>query len=44
VTATTLDRRAHAPAIIPLPHSSPRNVALFMANPWFDDELLPVLR
>ena len=44
VTATTRDWRLHAPGIIPLPHPSPRNVAWFMANPWFDDELLPVLR
>ena len=44
VTATTRDWREHAPGIIPLPHPSPRNVAWFKANPWFDDELLPVLR
>jgi uracil-DNA glycosylase len=44
VTATTRDWRAHAPAIIPLPHPSSRNVAWFVANPWFDDELLPVSR
>ncbi|MBC7604653.1 MAG: uracil-DNA glycosylase family protein [Ramlibacter sp.] len=44
VTTTTRGWRAHAPGVIPLPHPSPRNVAWFMANPWFDDELLPVLR
>lgn len=44
VTATTREWRAHAPHIIPLPHPSPRNIAWFKANPWFDDELLPVLR
>lgn len=44
VTTTTRDWRAHAPGIIPLPHPSPRNVAWFMANRWFDAELLPVLR
>ena len=44
VTATTRGWHIHAPGIIPLPHPSPRNVAWFMANPWFDDELLPVLR
>ncbi len=44
VTATTRDWRALAPGTIPLPHPSPRNVAWFKANPWFDDELLPVLR
>jgi len=44
VTTTTRDWRMHAPRVIPLPHPSPRNVAWFKANPWFDDELLPVLR
>lgn len=44
VTATTRDWRALAPRVIPLPHPSPRNVAWFKANPWFDDELVPVLR
>jgi uracil-DNA glycosylase len=44
VTATTRDWRAHAPRVIPLPHPSPRNVAWFKANPWFDNELVPVLR
>ena len=44
VTATTRDWRAHAPRVIPLPHPSPRNIAWFKANPWFDHELMPVLR
>ena len=44
VTSTTRDWRAHAPRVIPLPHPSPRNIAWFKANPWFDDDLLPVLR
>ena len=44
VAMTTRDWRTHAPRVIPLPHPSPRNVAWFKANPWFDDELVPVLR
>lgn len=32
------------PAIIPLPHPSPRNVGWFMKNPWFEDEVVPALR
>ena len=44
VTETLLGWRRHAPRIIPLPHPSPRNIAWFKANPWFEDELLPVLR
>ena len=44
VTATTRNWRAHAPRMLPLPHPSPRNIAWFKANPWFDSDLLPVLR
>ena len=44
VTATTRNWRIYQPRIIPLPHPSPRNVAWFKANPWFIDELLPVLQ
>ena len=44
VTATMAAWRVHAPRIIPLPHPSPRNIAWFVANPWFEGELLPVLR
>jgi uracil-DNA glycosylase len=36
--------RAHAPRHLPLPHPSPRNIAWFQANPWFEAELLPELR
>jgi len=32
------------PAIVPLPHPSPRNQAWLKRNPWFESELLPVLR
>lgn len=44
VTSTTRDWRTRLPGVIPLPHPSPRNVAWFKANPWFSNELLPVLR
>ena len=44
LTTTVQGWRKHAPHVIPLPHPSPRNVAWFKANPWFEDELLPVLR
>jgi uracil-DNA glycosylase len=36
--------RDYLPAQLPLPHPSPRNVGWFKANPWFDAEVLPVLR
>ena len=29
---------------IPLPHPSPRNIAWLVRNPWFEAELIPVLR
>lgn len=36
--------RDHAPDVIPLPHPSWRNTAWLKRNPWFEAELLPVLR
>ncbi len=44
LTATMRDWRALAPRIIPLPHPSPRNVAWFKRNPWFEGEVLPELQ
>jgi uracil-DNA glycosylase len=32
------------PALIPLPHPSPRNNLWLKKNPWFEIELLPLLR
>jgi uracil-DNA glycosylase len=47
--ATMLDWRRHLkrkrrPRILPLPHPSWRNNAWLTKNPWFEAELLPVLR
>ncbi len=36
--------RDHAPEVFPLPHPSWRNTAWLKRNPWFEAELLPVLR
>lgn len=36
--------REHGPAVIPLPHPSPRNNIWLKRNPWFQAELLPELR
>ena len=36
--------RSQWPAMLPLPHPSPRNQGWFAANPWFTDEVLPALR
>ena len=33
-----------SPAIMALPHPSPRNRGWFARNPWFEADLLPVLR
>jgi uracil-DNA glycosylase len=32
------------PRCFPLPHPSPRNIAWFKHNPWFDAEVVPALR
>jgi uracil-DNA glycosylase len=32
------------PNMVPLPHPSPRNNLWLRRNPWFEEELLPVLR
>lgn len=44
VTDTVRGWRDHAPRVFPLPHPSWRNTAWLKRNPWFEAELLPVLR
>jgi len=44
LTDTVQAWREYAPRVFPLPHPSPRNVAWFKHNPWFDAEVLPALR
>jgi len=49
LTATVADWRAifmrnAAPRVLPLPHPSWRNTAWLKRNPWFEADLLPVLR
>jgi uracil-DNA glycosylase len=44
LTDTVRAWREYAPGLVPLPHPSPRNVAWFKANPWFEGEMLPMLR
>ena len=36
--------RKHWPRVLPLPHPSPRNNIWLKKNPWFEAEVLPVLR
>ena len=44
VTGLVKSWRTHWPELIPLPHPSPRNNRWLQQNPWFERELLPVLR
>ena len=45
-TATDTVRRfrTYLPQFLPLPHPSWRNTGWLKRNPWFEDEVLPVLR
>ncbi len=44
VTDTVRAWRQWWPQVIPLPHPSPRNNGWLKHHPWFEQELLPVLR
>lgn len=44
LTETVRHWRDYAPRFLPLPHPSWRNSAWLKKNPWFGDEVLPVLR
>lgn len=44
VTATVANWQDHAPRVFPLPHPSWRNTGWIRKNPWFETDLLPVLR
>ncbi|MCG6883171.1 MAG: uracil-DNA glycosylase family protein [Silicimonas sp.] len=44
VTTTVAEWRDHLPDVLPLPHPSWRNTGWLKKNPWFETELLPVLR
>lgn len=43
LTETVRCWRDYQPGVIPLPHPSPRNNGWLKRNPWFGEELLPVL-
>ncbi len=44
LTETVKAWREYYPEFIPLPHPSPRNIAWFKNNPWFEATLIPVLQ
>lgn len=44
LTDTVRDFRRHVPRYLPLPHPSPRNQLWLKRNPWFEREVVPVLR
>lgn len=44
VTQRVAGWRDHAPDLFPLPHPSWRNTGWLKKNPWFQNDLLPVLR
>lgn len=44
LTDTVRDWQRWGEGQLPLPHPSPRNVAWFKANPWFEQQVLPALR
>ena len=44
LTATVQRWREFWPALLPLPHPSPRNIRWLKANPWFEAGVIPVLQ
>lgn len=44
VTEVVQRWREHWPRAVPLPHPSPRNNIWLRRNPWFEAELIPLLR
>jgi uracil-DNA glycosylase len=44
LTETVRDWRAHGTSVVALPHPSPRNNIWLKANPWFAEEMVPMLQ
>lgn len=41
---TVADWQSYWPAVLPMPHPSPRNVRWLKLNPWFEENVIPKLR
>jgi len=44
LTATVAHHAEYLPKFFPLPHPSPRNRFWLSRNPWFEKDVLPILR
>ena len=44
LTENVLAYHEYLPTYLPMPHPSPRNQAWFKSNPWFEKDVLPILR
>ena len=44
LTATVQNYNEYLPKYLPLPHPSPRNNIWLRKNPWFEKDVLPILR
>ena len=44
LTETVMNYAEYLPSFLPLPHPSPRNRLWLRRNPWFAEEVLPLLR
>lgn len=44
LTETVRNHADYGPTLIPLPHPSPRNNIWLRKNPWFEEDVLPVLK
>lgn len=44
VTASVRNYEDYLPKYLPLPHPSPRNRSWFKKNPWFNTDVVPVLK
>ncbi|MCB1552763.1 MAG: uracil-DNA glycosylase family protein [Xanthomonadales bacterium] len=44
LTETVLHAESYLPRFLPLPHPSPRNLLWIKSNPWFEEDIIPLLR